>query len=122
MQGNEEVAQLQRGIQAALGLPAESVVAFVELHDALTTLRFHGKPLPAGLTPEMLAGIETEATRRFAQICAPQPVGPDPVDLLRLSLGQLINLLLERMDAAVAGDALLLHSFRISVQPAGCDS
>jgi hypothetical protein len=45
-----EIQQLQRRVCAALKLPADTTVNFLDLHDALTTMRTHGKEglIPAG--------------------------------------------------------------------------
>lgn len=51
--------QLEGRIREAMQQTAEDAgVAFVELHDALTTLKFHGKPLPGRFDDQLLIDIE----------------------------------------------------------------
>lgn len=71
-------------------LPDDHTIAFVELHDALTSLQTHGKAIPSGLTPELLHAIDVEATRRMAWATAPHAHEPNARAVLQLSLGHLI--------------------------------
>ncbi len=56
-QGQAHLAALEQKVRDAMGLPDETPINFTDLHDALTTLRFHGKPVPAGLTPDLLEEV-----------------------------------------------------------------
>ncbi len=40
------VAGLEADARGAMGLPGDHRVRFTDLHDALTSMRFHGKPIP----------------------------------------------------------------------------
>lgn len=42
------VEAVQQRVRAALGLPADHRVSFVELHDAMTSMQTHGKEVPPG--------------------------------------------------------------------------
>jgi hypothetical protein len=42
--------KLQEQLRSALGLEDDHRMAFLDLHDALTTMSAHGKALPAGPT------------------------------------------------------------------------
>ena len=41
-----EVRDLEARARQAMGLPEDHRVHFTDLHDALTSMRFHGKQLP----------------------------------------------------------------------------
>ncbi|MCJ1423049.1 Lysophosphatidic acid phosphatase type 6 [Sticta canariensis] len=82
--------QLQQQVREAMSLPADHAVAFVELHDALTSLRFHGKAIAPGLTPQLLQAIEHEATARMKSAIARRWDHPDSQDDLRLGMGHLV--------------------------------
>lgn len=88
-----------------MSLPDDHAVAFVELNDALTSLRFHGKEVAQGLTPELLQAIEHEATARMKGAIAPRWDHPDSQDDLRLGMGGLV--------AEVCGiECMLLFTFQ----------
>jgi lysophosphatidic acid phosphatase type 6 len=100
---------LSEQVRPALAVPRGERVNFLDLHDALTTLRTHGKPLPAALTrPEVLRGVELEATKHFLTFLAPPRETGQQEAVLRLGMGRLLLLLLQRMEAAAlsgGGDA-----------------
>ncbi len=54
----EGVKQLEVRVNAAMDQPQNSPISFVELHDALTTLRFHNKPLFGNFDKQLLEDIE----------------------------------------------------------------
>ena len=83
--------QLQQQVREAMSLPQDHEVAFVELHDALTSLRFHGKAIPVGLTPELLHAIEQEATLRMKGAICPRWDAPGGQESLRLGMGHLVS-------------------------------
>ncbi len=43
---DQRVRDLEQRVQKAMALPGDHRVHFTDLHDALTTLRFHGKRVP----------------------------------------------------------------------------
>lgn len=45
-QTDKRIHELERSVQRAMGLSEDHRVHFTDLHDALTSMRFHGKPLP----------------------------------------------------------------------------
>jgi lysophosphatidic acid phosphatase type 6 len=95
---------LSEQVRPALAVPHGERVNFLDLHDALTTLRTHGKPLPAALTrPEVLRGVELEATKHFLTFLAPPRETGQQEAVLRLGMGRLLLLLLQRMEAAALG-------------------
>ena len=63
----------------------------MEVHDAMTSLAFHGKTMPEGMTPQILAGVNKEATRRMGALVAPHVKGEHGEDILRLGMGQLFQ-------------------------------
>ena len=73
-----------------MSLPQDHEVAFVELNDALTSLRFHGKAILPGLTPELLKAIEAEATFRMKAAIAPHWDEQNGRESLRLGMGHLV--------------------------------
>lgn len=54
----EDVKRLEARVNEAMDQPEGTSVAFVELHDALTTLRYHKKPLPGKFDEQLLEDIE----------------------------------------------------------------
>lgn len=107
--GLEEVRQLEDRVREAMQLAGEDPdVAFVELHDALTTLKFHGKPLPGSFDDQLLIDIEKEATQRMlGMIAPPLPEGGTSVDrggLLRLGVGRLTAEVMRHLDEASSGN------------------
>ncbi|KAK9829707.1 hypothetical protein WJX72_007452 [[Myrmecia] bisecta] len=98
-----KMQQLEDRVRQAMSIPADAPVRFTDLHDAMTTLAFHGKPLPKGMTPDLLAATEAEATKRMAALVAPFRNTSDEQQLLRLSMGQLLQLIMERLDDAANG-------------------
>lgn len=74
--------------------------------DALTTLRFHSKPLPGRFDTELLADIEREATHRMLALIAPDDTaGSGQPGVLRLGVGRLAAEIVQRMAVAAAGEA-----------------
>ncbi len=55
-QTDPRVRDLEQRVQEAMALPADHRVHFTDLHDALTTLRFHGKPVPQVRPPLHVEG------------------------------------------------------------------
>ena len=50
--------QLEVRVNAAMDQPQDGPISFVELHDALTVLRFHNKPLFGNFDEQLLEDIE----------------------------------------------------------------
>eukprot|EP00884_Botryococcus_braunii_P023598 jgi/Botrbrau1/9922/Bobra.0012s0021.1 len=98
--------KLQERLRSVLGLEDDHRLAFVDLFDALTCLAAHGKPLPAGVTPDLMAEVNREATRRMASLVAPVK-GPHE-EALRLSMGLLFEQIIRKMEAAKTNDRPLL--------------
>jgi hypothetical protein len=68
LQHDEALQRLEQRLRAALALDPDAPVALTEVHDAMTTLRTHGKAIPEAVSPELLAAVEREATHRMAAI------------------------------------------------------
>lgn len=52
---DKRVHDLEQRVQEAMALPQGHRVHFTDLHDALTTMRFHGKSIPEVCTCELLS-------------------------------------------------------------------
>ena len=79
----------------------------------MPVIQSHGKPLPKGMTQEMLAGINKEATKRMTAIVAPQAHLSHSEDMLKMSMGRLFSSIVGRMHEAAQGtpkDKLYLYS------------
>ena len=64
--------QLDSRLKPILGLDDSHRIAYTDLYDALTTLQYHGKGWPQGMTQELYREVEDEALRS----------GPSPTLLL----------------------------------------
>ncbi|CAL8468369.1 g7909 [Coccomyxa elongata] len=102
-QTDKRIHELERSVQSAMGLPEDHRVHFTDLHDALTSMRFHGKPLPQGMSEDLLLAINHEATRRMTSLVAPQASEQHGPEMLRLSMGPLFEQIVGRMAAAANG-------------------
>lgn len=91
---------LQNQIRDALDLGPTDRIDFLDLHDAVTTMLTHNKPLPERMrNPGILKKIEEHAAKRFSMFV----VGLNPRDdqqVLRLGMGRLLYLMLLRMREA----------------------
>ncbi|KAL4424929.1 hypothetical protein ABPG77_009658 [Micractinium sp. CCAP 211/92] len=95
--------ELQQRVQAALGLPPEHKIHWVDLHDAMTTMLTHGKDIPAALREQaVLRGINQHATERFMHLIAPHPDTGKHQEVLRLGMGVLMEMMVRRMESHVA--------------------
>lgn len=95
--------ELQRRVQAALGLAPEHKVHWVDLHDALTTMLTHGKEVPTALRDkEVLRGVNEHATQRFMHLIAPHPQTGKHHEVLRLGMGVLMEMMVRRMEHAAS--------------------
>lgn len=121
-----EVRKLADRIRDILGLDLNAPVKFLDLHDTITTMKTHGKPIPPELRDEeLLRAIEEQATKRFMTFVvgttataasssgsgtATEDGGVQqnnnknnkPPELLRLGLGRLMCLLVQRMENAAS--------------------
>ncbi|PSC67963.1 Lysophosphatidic acid phosphatase type 6 [Micractinium conductrix] len=99
----QHTEELQQRVRAALGLPPDEKVHFVDLHDAMTTMLTHAKEIPPGLRDEaVLRGINHHATERFMLLIAPHPDTGKDQEVLRLGMGVLMHTMVGRMEAAAA--------------------
>ena len=57
------VQQLDKEVREALGLDNNAYVAYTDLYDAMTALKFHNKGWPSRMTEELYTRIEMEAFR-----------------------------------------------------------
>ncbi|KAG2424099.1 hypothetical protein HXX76_014774 [Chlamydomonas incerta] len=101
---------------AAAGLDAAAFDSqpwiFTEVHDVLTSLAAHGKPLPLRLEalgpggweqlPRLLAAVDRLATLEFATEVAPSVRDRFGRAVMRLSMGRLLHTLVANMTAAAA--------------------
>lgn len=116
----------------ALGIPAHQPINYVELYDALSCIRFHGKPMHPGVTDDLIDSVNrqviatvvccysvllrvgkayktcmhstcTQATRRILRVLAPPLDGDTPPTLLRLGLGLLLQTIVSNMEQHAAG-------------------
>lgn len=55
--------QLDKNVLEVMGLPPDHRVAYTDLYDALTTLKYHGKGWPKGMTEDLYQNIHQEALR-----------------------------------------------------------
>jgi len=60
---DSELQKLDAEVREAMGLQADSRIAYTDLYDALTALKFHGKAWPEKMTEELYLKIELEAFR-----------------------------------------------------------
>jgi hypothetical protein len=110
---DESIKHLVQQIRQVLGLQPDDRIAFADLHDAMTVIQSHDKSLPEGMTQEMLAGINKEATKRMTAIVAPQAHLTNSEVMLKMSMGRLFSSIVERMHEAAQGtpkDKLYLYS------------
>ncbi|GAB4814148.1 hypothetical protein N2152v2_001194 [Parachlorella kessleri] len=99
-----EVQRVEQVAREVLRLEADEPVNFVSLHDAITTAAAHGKPLPPELQDrELQRVVEEQATKRFLAVLAPHVETGRQQEVLRLSMGRLMQLMIQRMDDAASG-------------------
>lgn len=93
-----ELQEIQERINHALNLHPSERIDFLDLHDVVTTMLHHNKPLPEGmLDPELLKTIEEQASKRFSMFVAGSSSNKE---ILRLGMGRLLHLMLIRMQEA----------------------
>ncbi|KAL6770484.1 hypothetical protein ACKKBF_B31420 [Auxenochlorella protothecoides x Auxenochlorella symbiontica] len=113
--GDEGVQALGRELAAAMGLPPGHRVSWLNLHDALTSMQAHDKPIPEGVRsrPDLLLALDRQAVTSFLHVVAPPHSTGRQEEVLRLGMGRMLRMLEERMEETVAGTAkhrMLLYS------------
>ena len=58
-----EVQKLDAAVREALKLPSDHRISYTDAYDALTTLKYHGKGWPEGMTEPLYKKIELEAVK-----------------------------------------------------------
>lgn len=58
-----KLQKLEQEVKKAMGLGSDHRVAYADIFDALTSLQYHGKGWPAGMTEDVYLKIEAEALR-----------------------------------------------------------
>ena len=86
-----------------LGDKSEDRVAFLDLHDAMTVIKTHGKTLPDGMTEDLLLAINKEASKRMLALVAPGVELSHREELLKLSMGRMFDSVVQRMSACADG-------------------
>ncbi|KAG7667940.1 hypothetical protein Ndes2526B_g01646 [Nannochloris sp. 'desiccata'] len=109
----DEILTLQIRVQEALGLPPTAAIKFLDLHDTMTTMLTHNKPIPEGLRDaQLLKQIEDQATARFMKFIVGDIASPrgenssrgknenkeKPSEILRLGMGRLMHFIVKRME------------------------
>jgi len=108
-----ETLALQKRVQEALGLPPNTAIKFLDLHDTMTTMLTHNKPIPEGLRDaQVLKQIEDQATARFMKFIVGDVAKEEdsgngkgnkenkqkPSEILRLGMGRLMHFIVKRME------------------------
>jgi lysophosphatidic acid phosphatase type 6 len=107
-----DVLALQNRVQEALGLPPTTAIKFLDLHDTVTTMLTHNKPIPEGLRDaQLLKQIEDQATARFMKFIVGDHSSSNgggkedgeekqqkPSEILRLGMGRLMHFMVKRME------------------------
>jgi len=97
-----DVKALGEHVRDALGLPVDEPVNFLDVHDVMTSMQTHNKSIPEAMRdPSILKAVEELATKRFMAYVAPSGESGKKDEVLRLGIGRLMHLLLQRMEAAV---------------------
>ena len=102
---DERIQQLQQKVKDILGDKSDDSIAFLDLHDAMTVIKSHGKALPEGMTEELLMDINTEASRRMFAIVAPGIEHGHREELLKLSMGRMFDSVVQRMRQCANGES-----------------
>lgn len=75
----------------------------VHLYDVLSCAAFHGKPMPAGVTPELMLKLNQRATLDILHRFAPQAsTGTVHQEVMRLGIGVVLEMLVANMEKRVA--------------------
>jgi lysophosphatidic acid phosphatase type 6 len=102
---------LQHRLNEILGLPLTDSIKYLDLHDTVTTMLTHNKPIPEGLRDAaLLKQIEDQATARFMKFIVGDmgderstvkeggAVKQKPSEILRLGMGRLMHFMVKRME------------------------
>lgn len=103
--GDKYAQDLEKRIKQVLGDDSDEAVAFLDLHDAMTVIKSHGKPLPKGMTDELLLEINKEAAKRMLALVAPGVELSHREELLKLSMGRLFDTVVQRMRQVSSGQS-----------------
>lgn len=94
-----KVKALQERVREAMSLPPSVPIKFLDLHDAMTSMQTHGKPIPEAMRdPELLQAIEEQATARFMAFVVGSPELGHASDILRLGMGRLMHVMVQCME------------------------
>ena len=94
-----EVKALQNKVREAMNLDPSVPIKFLDLHDAMTSMQTHGKPIPEGMRdPELLQAVEEQATSRFMGFVVGNPELGHSAEILRLGMGRLMHVMVQRME------------------------
>lgn len=71
----------------------------------MTVAKSHGKPLPKGMTDDLLLEINKEAAKRMLALVAPGVELSHREELLKLSMGRLFDTVVQRMRQVASGQS-----------------
>ena len=102
---DERIKKLQQTIKGILGDTSEDRIAFLDLHDAMTVIKSHGKTLPDGMTEDLLMEINKEASKRMLALVAPGVELSHREELLKLSMGRMFDSVVQQMRQCADGQS-----------------
>ena len=102
---DERIKKLQQKIKSVLGDNSDDRIAFLDLHDAMTVIKSHGKTLPDGMTDDLLMEIDKEASKRMIALVAPGVELGHREELLKLSMGRMFDSVVQRMRQCAEGQS-----------------
>ena len=94
---DKRIQQLQQKLKDILGDSSDDPIAFLDLHDAMTVIKSHGKTLPEGMTEDLLMEVNNEASKRMIALVAPGNELNHREELLKLSMGRMFDSVVQRM-------------------------
>lgn len=97
------IQKLQQKLKGILGDSSDDPIAFLDLHDAMTVIKSHGKPLPEGMTEDLLMEVNKEASKRMIALVAPGVELSHREELLKLSMGRMFDSVVQRMRQCADG-------------------
>ena len=100
---DERIQQLQQKLKGILGDKSDDPIAFLDLHDAMTVIKSHGKTLPKGMTEDLLMEVNKEASKRMIALVAPGVELSHKEELLKLSMGRMFDSVVQRMRQCADG-------------------
>ena len=102
---DEHAQALQQRVKGILGDKSDDRIAFLDLHDAMTVIKSHGKQLPDGMTEDLLMEVNKEAAKRMIALVAPGIELSHREELLTLSMGRMFDSVVQRMLQCASGQA-----------------